>query len=256
MVPGAVAKQELHLAGQQVRHRRPLPAIRHVQHVDAGHHLEQLARHVRRAAVAGGGHGDLAGIDPGIGDQVGHAVRRQRGMHHDDHGHADDAADGRDVADEVEVEFWIERGVDRIRYGRKQQRVAVGGRIDHGLGADIAAGAGTVLGDEGLAKPVREPLPDQPRRDVDAAARGKARDDAHRPRRIVERERGVRQGRQSGTKARQLQEAAARRLRRSSSGHDRRLHRHGLEPTASPRCCQSARRRALTGLAPGLLLAS
>jgi hypothetical protein len=33
---------------------------RHVNHLDAGHHLEQLAGHVVGSAVAGRRHGDLA----------------------------------------------------------------------------------------------------------------------------------------------------------------------------------------------------
>jgi hypothetical protein len=47
---------------------------------------------------------------------------------------------------------------------------------------------GPVLGDEGSSEVVGQPLPDQPRGDVDAAAGGKADDDPHRPRRIVFRE--------------------------------------------------------------------
>jgi hypothetical protein len=109
-------------------------------------------------------------------------------MQHDDHRHADDAGDRSDVADEVETEFRVERGVHRVRHGGEQQRVTVGRRRHDDLGADIAAGARQVLGDEGLSEAVGQPLPDQPRAYVDAAAGGKARDDLHRPHRIIFRE--------------------------------------------------------------------
>jgi hypothetical protein len=49
---------------------------------------------------------------------------------------------------------------------------------------DIGAGTGTVLDDEWLAEPLRQPLCDQAREDVGRPASGKAIDDAHRPRRI------------------------------------------------------------------------
>jgi hypothetical protein len=62
-------------------------------------------------------------------------------------------------------------------------------------GADVAAGAGPVLDDEGLPQPLRQPLPDQPRRDVDPAAGGKACDDPHRAGRIFLRRRAPRQRR-------------------------------------------------------------
>ena len=39
-------EHHLHLPGEQVGERRRRAAIRHVDHVDAGHHLEQLAGHM------------------------------------------------------------------------------------------------------------------------------------------------------------------------------------------------------------------
>ncbi len=41
---------DLHLPGEQIGHRRRPSAIRYVDHADAGHHLEQLARDVLRRA--------------------------------------------------------------------------------------------------------------------------------------------------------------------------------------------------------------
>ncbi len=111
-----------------------------------------------------------------------------------DHRHADDAGNRRDAANKVEIEFLVERGVDRIRYGGKQKRVSVRGRVHDGLGADVAASSRPVLDDEGLPQPIGKPLTDQPRGDVDAAAGGKTGDNAHRPRRIIVRQCELRKG--------------------------------------------------------------
>ena len=46
--------------GDEVVERRAGAAIGHVQHLDPGHALEQLAGEVNRGAVTGGGEGDLA----------------------------------------------------------------------------------------------------------------------------------------------------------------------------------------------------
>ena len=134
---------------------------------------------------------------------------RHRWIEQDHHRHADDAGDRRGVANEVEIELFVERGVDRVGDGGKQQRISVRRRVHHGLGADIAAGARPVLRHEGLAEPLVQPLTDQARRDVDPAAGGKAGDDAHRPRRILVRRRKPREGRCGGNGAGRRYECTA-----------------------------------------------
>ena len=79
-------------------------AIRHVNQVDAGHHLEQLAGDMWRAPVAGRRHVDLARIGLGIGDELGNRLGRNGRIDHHDKGRAADARDRRDVADEIEIE--------------------------------------------------------------------------------------------------------------------------------------------------------
>ena len=83
--------------------------------------------------------------------------------------------DRHDVADEIEVELIVERCIDGIGGSVTQERVAVGGRAHDRLGADIAACAGPVFDDEGLAEPLRQPLAHQARDDVVRRRRGKAR---------------------------------------------------------------------------------
>src|SRR5438034_1494911 len=53
-------------------------AIRHMQHVDAGHHLEQLARHMRGGSDTTRRHGELARIGPAVGDEFANARCRKR----------------------------------------------------------------------------------------------------------------------------------------------------------------------------------
>jgi hypothetical protein len=75
-------------------------------------------------------------------------------------------------------------GDEALGRGEHDGAVLRRGLVDE-VGSHHAAGAGAVLGDKGLAEPVGEPLPDQPRRDVDPAAGRKAGDDAHRAGRII-----------------------------------------------------------------------
>ncbi len=45
-------------------------------------------------------------------------------------------SDRRDIADEIEVQVLVKRGVDAVGRIDQQQRVAVGRRVDDGFGAD------------------------------------------------------------------------------------------------------------------------
>src|SRR5215467_12596657 len=76
--------------------------------------------------------------------------------------------------------------------------MAVGGRTRHCLGGDVARSTRPVLNDEWLAETLRQPLTNQAREDVRRAARGKADDDSHGPRRIGLRPCNSRDSRQRG----------------------------------------------------------
>src|SRR3954454_2153892 len=95
-----------------------------------------------------------------------------------------EARDRRDVTEEIETEFLVQRRIDGVWRTNQEQRVAVGRRVHDRLGGDVAAGAQPVFDDEWLAEPLRQPLTDQPRQDVVRAPGGEADDDAHRLRRI------------------------------------------------------------------------
>ena len=99
-----------------------------------------------------------------------------------DQGRATDSRDWPDVANEIEFEILIKRGVTGIRKTDQQKGVSVGRRVHDGLGRDIAATTRTVLDDEWLAESHREPLPHQARHDVEVAGGSESDNDAHRPR--------------------------------------------------------------------------
>ena len=141
---------------------------------------------MHRGAVARRSHVHLAGIGLRIGDELGDRLRLHvlGDRHHIRH--AIECRDRRDVANEVELQIGVKRGVDVVRGIDQQHRVAVRFRIDHRLGGDVVAGAGLVFDDELLAEPLRQPLADQARDDVGGAAGRIADHPAHRPRRIVQ----------------------------------------------------------------------
>ena len=62
-----------------------------------------------------GGHVDFAWIGFGIGDELRDCFRRERRVEGHNKGSAANARDRRDVADEIEIQICIERGVDRGR---------------------------------------------------------------------------------------------------------------------------------------------
>src|SRR5262245_47332795 len=109
------------------------------------------------------------------------------------------------VADEIEIEFLVQRDVDCIRRSRQEERIAVRRRAHDRLGGDVAASACPVLNNELLTEPLREPLSYQTRDDVARTAGAIADDDAYRPRRIGLRPRDTRHGWQRGSARGQMQ---------------------------------------------------
>src|SRR5712692_8245206 len=110
---------------------RSLPAL--MSSIDPGHHFEQLARDMDRRAVAARSVADPARIRLRIADELGNSPRRKRWIYLHDKRIAHDARDRRDVANEVEAELVVERGVDRIRSRDHEQGMAVRGRSHDGL---------------------------------------------------------------------------------------------------------------------------
>src|SRR6266496_1092699 len=102
----------------------------------------------------------LPGVGPGIGDELGKCLRRERWVYRHNEGDRDDACDGCNVAEEVEIEFFVKRRIDRGRGADQEEGVSVRRRIHDQLRTNIAAGSWPVLDDKLLAKTLREPLAD------------------------------------------------------------------------------------------------
>src|SRR5262245_53478873 len=75
---------------------------------------------------------DLARVGLCVGYELGNRFSRNRWIDHHDEGEADDARDGRDVAQKDEIEPIVEGRIDRVCRTYHEERVAVGRRIhDH-----------------------------------------------------------------------------------------------------------------------------
>src|SRR5262245_30774333 len=105
---------DLHLADEQISQRGPPAAIGNLHHVDAGQHLEQFPAHVTDTPDATRRHAELARIRLGVGDKLRNCCGRNRWVYDHDVGPDKNAGDRGDVTDEMEIQFVVERHVDRL----------------------------------------------------------------------------------------------------------------------------------------------
>jgi hypothetical protein len=110
---------------------------------------------MRHAAVASRGDVDLARIGFGIGDEFRDGSSRHCGMDDHDLGHAHNTGHRRDVANEIEVELFVQRCVDRSRRGDRKERVAIRSSSYDIFGGKITRRARPILDDKLLTKPLR-----------------------------------------------------------------------------------------------------
>ena len=115
----------LHLPTDQIEERRSPAAIGYVLHVDTGHHLEQLTRHMGRSPVAARRHVDFARVGLRISHELGDRSGRKRWMNHHDLGLADDACYRREIADQIKIELVIECRIEGVAGPKHEERVAV-----------------------------------------------------------------------------------------------------------------------------------
>src|SRR4051812_29677279 len=114
------------------------------------------------------------------------------------------------------MEIGVERRVYRVCRTDHKECVAIGGCLHNCLSADIVATAPAVLNDEWLAEPLRQPLPNQARKDI-ARAPGRIRhDQTHGPRRVGLR-RSEAHGRKRGSACRQTKKSSTGKFHSGSS---------------------------------------
>ena len=169
----------------------------YVQQLDAGHRRELLDEQVLGGAVTGRAERHLAGLLLGLPDEVLHRFDlgcRVDDEHLRDRGHAGHRLEvlQRPVFDDRR----LQRRGDRHRAApAHEQRIAVGRLRRHVVGADGAAGAGTIVDHHGLAERRVQALAQQPHERVGPLARRKRHDELDRMGRIHLR---VRRGRRDG----------------------------------------------------------
>ena len=156
-------EHDVDAAGADVDHRRAAAAIGHVQHLDAGDVLEQLARQMRRAAVAGRRERQLARdwpwrrrSPPAPTSSGGSALIVMIS------GRLATQDDRREILHRVVRQAGVEVRADAVGGdGVEQQRVAVGRGLGDVVRRDGAAGAAAVADDDRLAQRLRQLLADQ-----------------------------------------------------------------------------------------------
>ena len=112
---GHDVETDLHSAGQQIGDRLPpAAAIWHVNDVDAGHHLEQLAREKKRAR-GWRTEVQLSRVGFGICDELRDRFDGERRSYRNQIRDADNARDRRNIADEIEIELVEKCRTDRVR---------------------------------------------------------------------------------------------------------------------------------------------
>ena len=189
----------------------PVPGEGHVDDVEAGHLLEDLAGEMVRAADAGRGIEHLPGFGARERDVLLQRVGRHRRMHDQDHRVARQQRDRREILQRIVGHRHAHMGRDDQRgFGGHQERVAVRLGLGHRVGADPPGRAGAVLDVERLAVQGRQVRLQHARDQVGAAARRKRHDDAHRSRLRDARRRGQHGGaREPGAGSQAANEGAA-----------------------------------------------
>ena len=146
-------------------------AIGHVQDVDPGLVLHDLEPEMRDRAVARGAVAQLAGIGLCVGDHLLEGLHADRRMNDEAGDRVADAADREEILLRIVGRLLQERQDRQRGAWREEERVSVGRRLHHRLGADHATGAAAVLDHELLAEGLAERLGPGARDDVARAAR-------------------------------------------------------------------------------------
>ena len=112
----------------------------------------------------------LPGLSFAYCEELGQRLERLLRVRHQHDRHRRDQADRREVALHVERRLDAERRIDRDLVRCDQQRVAVGRRARHDIGADVAARARLVVDHDGLVEDLRQARCERAGEDVVAAA--------------------------------------------------------------------------------------
>src|SRR6516225_571141 len=110
---GDSCEDDLYLPAEQIRVE--VAAIRNVNQVGPGHHVEQLPENMGRGAHAGGTHVDLARVGLSISDEFRNSFCRDCRIDRHDEGGKVNVGDRRNVTEEIEGEVVVNRRIERVR---------------------------------------------------------------------------------------------------------------------------------------------
>jgi hypothetical protein len=133
-----IVEHNLDLSAEEVGHRGRGPTIGHVRQRDAGHHIEEFARHMGYRPDAGRCHVNPARVSLCLSDEIWNRLGGKGRMDLHDMGRAEHAGHWRNIAEVIETEISVERRVDRVRRTIEEHRVSVCRRLHDDLGAEIA----------------------------------------------------------------------------------------------------------------------
>ena len=142
---------------------------------------------MRRASIAGRCIRELAGPRLGVRNQLLHRLDRQLRRRGQYHGRRADFGNWRKIAQRVERQFGIKRGIDGKCHCRKQQRVTVRRTFGNDVGAYGRAAARAVIDDNLLPPQFGEFLADETADEIVDRTRRVRHNEAHRPGRIAGR---------------------------------------------------------------------
>ena len=164
-----------HFAGEHGLDRRAAALVRDMRDVDPGQTVQVLRIQAVGAARADRSVVELARLALRERDELRDAVGREPCPDPHHQRQAGQQRDRHEVLERVVRQVLDDRGVDRVRVPRKEQRVPVGHCLGHGIRRNRAGRARPVLDQHRLAKALRQLGLDDPRDRV-AAAAGRERD--------------------------------------------------------------------------------
>ena len=160
--PDQGVEGQVHFAAKDGYGGGRIAFVRHMQEVDTRLLLESLSAQMQRPAAAGRAVTQLAGVGLGVGHHLAQRGAGGRRMRRDHQRISGDQADRRQVFGGIPRQF-LQMRLDRHAICGEQNRVAIGRRVDHKLGADIAARSRTRLNHYRLAQALAHLLADQAR---------------------------------------------------------------------------------------------
>jgi hypothetical protein len=127
--------------------------VGHVQHRNAGLHLQQFGSQVQGAAGPGRAVVEFARVRLGVGHEVAQCLARRGRPHHQDHRRERDASHRGELLVRVVGQLGIQQGIEHCRGAcRQEDRVAIGRGRGHHLGPERRIAARLVVDDDRLAE--------------------------------------------------------------------------------------------------------